>query len=166
MTAKTNGTQRVLFITIALLLFPSVAVHAQSTPNNSGISSVDINAFKTLDQQVETAFQRGDAAFLNTTLGDDFRFTHARGTVQGKTETIANFAKPGNFASRTVTSVVAEVHDDVALTSGRIEIRASSQRDYTTCYVRLYARRAGQWRLLSHRVVRLADGFSETCSPR
>jgi len=126
----------------------------------------EAEGLKALERKVEEAYQQGDTAFLQSTLGDDFRFSHGTGTVAGKAETLANFAKPGNFLSRTLTSVDAEVHGDVALTTGRIEVRSSASREYTICYVRLYERRRDQWQLVSHRTFRQADGFAETCAPR
>ena len=72
---------------------------------------------------------RADAAFLRPTLSEDFRFSHDE--VAGKDETLANFA--GNFVSRTLTAVEVELHGNVALTSGRIEVRSTTPAEYTIC---------------------------------
>jgi hypothetical protein len=127
---------------------------------------LESSAVEALDRRVESAFQRADSSFLQSTLRDDFRFTHGTGLVAGKAETLANFVKPGNFLSRVQTSVEAEVHGDVALTIGRIEIRTAAPREYTICYARLYQRVGGQWQLVSHRTFREQEGFAETCAPK
>lgn len=129
-------------------------------------SSASVDTLKALDRQVEDAFLRGNSTFLTSILGDDFRFWNARQTAWGKTEILTLFAKAGNFVSRKLTSVDAEVHGTVALTTGRIEVTSTNPRSYTVCYVRLYERRDGQWTLISHRTFREHDGFSETCAPQ
>jgi len=128
--------------------------------------SAEAAALIALERQVEAAYLHADTAFLRATLREDFRFSHGGGRVAGKDDTLANFAKAGNFVSRTLTSVEVELHENVALTSGRIEIRSTRPAEYTICYVRLYERRSGPWQLVSHRAFRQASGFTETCSPR
>lgn len=165
MTPNAVVPQRLAAVVLCLLCFAAPMIsRAASQPTPTSLP--DSDAIKALEQQVEAAFKSANAGFLNATLGDDFRFTHATGTVAGKAETVANFAKPGNFVSRTLTSVEVEVHGSVAVTNGRIEVRTAAPREYTVCYTRLYERRGDQWRLLSHRTFREAAGFAETCAPR
>lgn len=159
-----------VFATAAVLVFSMTAVLLYSSTASAAGSKLspqsDTVTLESLERQVEAAYQRGDTAFLKMTLADDFRFTHGSGMVAGKAQTLANFAQPGNFISRTLTAVDVEVHGDIALTTGRIEVRAAARRNYTVCYVRLYRRRSGHWRLLSHRTFREQAGFTETCDPR
>ena len=147
----------------ALVLGATVGAQAPASDASSDTVATQISQ---LEHQVEAAFQRADSAFLNTVLGEDFRFRHASGRNDGKRDTLVNFAKAGNFVSRTLTAVEVELHGAVAVTNGRIEVRSAAPRDYTVCYTRLYERRDGQWRLLSHRTFREAAGHSETCAPR
>lgn len=135
-------------------------------PQSRPETSSDAAAVEALEREVEAAYVNADEAFLEATLRDDFRFSHGTGTVEGKAETMANFAKSGNFVSRTLTSVEAEIHGDLALTVGRIEVRSSRPSEYTICYIRLYERHAGRWQLVSHRTYRQAEGLEETCAPR
>lgn len=148
-----------MFLTLCLLMTSGFVQPA--------VASDDVEDVAALERQVESAYLRSDLPFLRKTLREDFRFSHGTGTVEGKEETLTNFAKEGNFLSRTLTSVDVEVHGDVALTSGRIEIRSSVPTDYTICYMRLYHRDGGgPWKLVSHRTYRQASGFDETCAPR
>ena len=154
-----------------ILLTCSLMISAVASPQGTAPSAVaDGNStsliLARIEHQVEAAIQRGDSSFLNDVLGTDFRFRHGTGQVDGKQETVAVFARPGNFISRTLTAVEVEVHGTVAVTNGRIEVRSTAFRDYTVCYIRLYASRDGRWRLLSHRTYRQGSGFSETCAAR
>ena len=155
------------WLAIAVLMSPVALLARAQAPSSGGAgASADVEAIKAVEHDVESAFQRADTAFLKSTLGEDFSFTHATGTSAGKADTLSTFAKPGNFVSRQLTAVGVEVHGNVAVTNGRIEVRSAAPREYTVCYMRLYERRAGQWRLLSHRTFREGNGFAETCAPR
>lgn len=149
----------------ACVLVLGATVGAQGPASKAGNDAVAAQITQ-LEHQVEAAFQRADAGFLNAVLGEDFRFRHASARNDGKSETVVNFAKAGNFVSRTLTAVEVEPHGGVAVTNGRIEVRSAAPRDYTVCYTRLYERRDGQWRLLSHRTFREAAGHAETCAQR
>lgn len=120
-----------------------------------------------LEHQVEAAYLHGDTAFLEETLREDFRFTHASGNVESRAETLKKFAKAGNFLSRHLTYVDAEIHENVALTSGRIEVVSSGSNEYTICYIRLYMRNDQMnWQLASHRSYKGAKGHDEVCNSR
>ena len=158
------GSRRTALPAILGLLVSAASAFAQpaTTGDEDSAESEELAA---LERQVEAAYLGSDVALLRSTLREDFRFSHGTGEVAGKDETLANFAKAGNFLSRTLTSVEVELHGDVALTRGRIEVRSARPTEYTICYVRLYQRRDGPWQLVSHRTVRQASGFAETCSP-
>jgi hypothetical protein len=64
---------------------------------------------------------------------------------------------PGRYSRRDVDTQNVEIHGDVAITTGRVRARTGSRsavREFSFWYVRVYARRDGQWRYLSHRTVR------------
>jgi ketosteroid isomerase-like protein len=79
----------------------------------------------------------------------------------------------GRTLERTVDSLDVEVHGDIALTTGRIHIRAESAnphwRDYTIRYVRIYAKardRGGRWQLVTHHSTSDAQGAPLPVPPR
>jgi len=156
-----------LFTIAGLLVLSATVASAQSAAAAARQEvSTEANAVMALERQVELAYLHADHAFLRSTLREDFVFSHGTGLVAGKAETLANFAKPDNFLSRTLSSVKVELHGNVALTSGRIEVRSTKGTEYTICYLRLYERRDGSpWQLVSHRTFRQRSGYSETCSP-
>ena len=155
---------------IAAFVFVSVALTvAQESKRTSNLPLTDqtIAEIRALEQKVEAATLRADASFLKNVYASDFRFTHGNSLVLGiravsnKTETLQAL-QPGRFISRDLDSVEVEPHGDVALTTGRIHVRSTSQdpelREYTIYYIRAYQRRDGRWQLLSHRTVREVSG--------
>ena len=115
------------------------------------------------EKQVEEAVLRADVAFLDRVCASDFTYTHGDGWTTGgpilgvdtKAEWLASL--PGRYALREVDSQHVEIHGDVAITMGRVRARGGStnaaQRAFSFWYIRVYARRDGQWRYLSHRTV-------------
>ncbi|MEO2194815.1 MAG: nuclear transport factor 2 family protein [bacterium] len=117
-----------------------------------------------LEKQVERAVLRADIEYLDAVCASDFTYTHGDGWTTGspilgvdtKSEWLASL--PGRYAMREVDSQQVEIHGDVAITMGRVRARTgpatTAQRAFSFWYVRVYARRDGQWWYLSHRTVR------------
>ena len=134
----------------------------ESTQSQAAADSAsDVLAF---EKQVEAAVLRADVAFLDRVCVSDFTYTHGDGWTRGgptlgvdtKSEWLASL--PGRYALREVDSQQVEIHGDVAITMGRVRARtgapnATQQRAFSFWYIRVYARRDGQWRYLSHRTV-------------
>jgi hypothetical protein len=152
--------------TIVLLAASAAFAQTATRPDAPAAASSEADSVKALERQVEAALQNGNTAFLKTALGEDLRFTHASGTSTSKSETLADFGKPGRFLARTLTAVDVELHGSSAISTGRIEVRPSAAAEYTLCYVRVYERRDARWQLISHRTFRQRAGFDETCAPR
>jgi ketosteroid isomerase-like protein len=122
-------------------------------------------AVKALDVDVEAAFQRADVAFLRDVLSDDFQFWISSGRPLSKAQVLTSYAQPGRFPLRKASSIDVEMHGDVALVNGRLEVRSTMPREYVVCYLRLYQQRGARWQLVSHRTFRERDGFGESCAP-
>ena len=122
-------------------------------------------AVKALDVDVEAAFQRADVAFLRDVLSDDFQFFISSGRPLSKAQVLTSYAQPGRFPLRKASSIEVEMHGDVALVNGRLEVRSTMPREYVVCYLRLYQQRGARWQLVSHRTFRERDGFGESCAP-
>lgn len=138
---------------------------AQTSPAPAPAGGDD--GLQALEVSVESAFQRADMAYLGRVLADDFQFWTAAGKPLSKPQVLEAYAQPGRFPVRRQTSIAIERHGDVAVSNGRLEVRATTprEREYIVCYLRLYARRDGQWRLVSHRTFRERDGLTESCAP-
>ena len=128
-----------------------------------------------LDRRLEEAAVKGDAEFLERRLSGDFSFTHAGGTTETKSDYLSRVRRiPSRyFFARDVSHQVVEIHGDVALVVGRLDIRgfgptADPTKAAPNCsaaeYIRLYARHDNQWIFVSHRTTQLVEQ-PHPCSP-
>jgi hypothetical protein len=148
-----------------MLLLALVTRAAGQQPAAAPDPAKTIAELQALETAVESAFQRADVAYLRDVLADDFQFWISSGKPLPKTQVLTTYGRPGQFPRRELMSVNIELHGDVALSNGRMEVHSTAPRDYVVCYLRLYQRRGDRWRLVSHRTFRERDGFAETCAP-
>lgn len=139
-----------LFVLAVLLV--AVAVDA----NGQKVSDKD--ELLNLDQQWQEAVVAGDVKFIQKRTADDFVFTHGGGTmVDNKADWVSRTKQvPQRQLQRKASNQTAEIHGDIALVFGRLDVRAITKTDsppvcYALEYVHLYARQKGQWMFLSHR---------------
>lgn len=118
----------------------------------------------TLDRRIQAAMVSDDAPFLARALADEFRFTHSDGRVQTKVDVIREAAStPRRYLRREVLNPVAEIHGNVALVLGSLDVASAANPErtqakaicYTLNYVHLFVRRSGRWQLLSHRTTEM-----------
>jgi ketosteroid isomerase-like protein len=116
----------------------------------------ELTDLRAMDQRIEDAVVRADLKFLESVYAKDFRFTHGTGNVQSKDEWLESVAKRG-FLSRKVSLVEVELHGEVAVTFGRLDVIKSGEsgEKYSLRYVRVYERRSGRWEMLMHRTIEL-----------
>ena len=132
---------------------------AETTADERSSASVDSAAIAALEQRIENAVVAREVAFLDSAYAPDFRFKHSTGDLDTRAEWVAS-VQQSRFDSRQVDSLDVELHGDVALTTGRLHVRRRPDdpgwatnprwREYTVRYARVYVRRAGRWRLLTH----------------
>jgi ketosteroid isomerase-like protein len=77
---------------------------------------------------------------------------------------------PRQFLERKASNQVVEVHGDVALVFGRLDVRnpgtpASGPTCYALEYVHLYSRQNGQWMFLSQRTMQGLEP-AHPCAPK
>ena len=110
-----------------------------------------------LEQRTEEAVVRADLGFLRGVYAEGFRFTHGDGEVQDRAQWLKDVAT-GQFLSRKVTPIEVEVHGNVAITFARLDVvrrEGDGEDRYALKYVRVYEKRGGRWRMLSHRTVQM-----------
>ena len=156
-----SGTLRQLTCVVIALALGARALAQQPAAD----PAKTIAELQALETAVESAFQRADVAYLTNVLADDFQFYISSGKPLPKTQVLTTYGRPGQFPRRELMSVNIELHGDVALSNGRMEVHSTVPRDYVVCYLRLYQRRGDRWQLVSHRTFRERDGFTETCAP-
>jgi len=111
-----------------------------------------------LDQAIDTAMSERDGSALDAALADDFIYTHSNGRPQPKSEFVAAIVQRSDPPRRVLTDVHVELHDDIAVTRGNLDIRYLDDRaDLFMRYVRVYRRFGSDWRAISHRTVYATD---------
>jgi ketosteroid isomerase-like protein len=113
---------------------------------------------KDLDPRIDTAMALGDLKTLAALLADDFVYTHSNGNHQAKQEFIEAIGKRENRPRRDLLEIEAEVHDDVAITRGNLNIVYYDDRtDLFFRYVRIWRLFGDTWRAISHRTLYATD---------
>jgi len=141
-------------------------------PSEGGqVSPTDATAeLLALDAGWQEAVVKGEADFINKRTADDFVFTHWDKTAgDSKADWLRKAsAVPKPYLDRKVSNQSAELHGDVALVFGRLDVRTPGDvapQCYALTFVYLYARRNGTWVFLSHRTTSMLEP-PHTCSKR
>ena len=135
-----------------------IAVLAIISAHSVEAATISESAVLSLDRGFDSAILNSDTAFLERTLDSTFRFTHHDGKTQSKKELIEAVGAGRLKAKvREVADQAVESHGDIAVVTGRThfvrDVPDPARRDYSVGYVRVYAIRDGDLRLLSHRSV-------------
>ena len=142
---------RILTLCVILIILFALANQV------SFVSADTFNDLKQLEQRIEEAVVKADIKFLKSVYANDFRFTHGDGEVQNKKEWLELVAKR-EVKSRKISTSEVEMHGNVAITVGRLDVVWKGEKKddtYSVKYVRIYERRNGRWTLLSHRTVEM-----------
>jgi len=162
-------SRSIAFAIIAAVLLTAISVLAQfpqhlDTANIESVFSKaqtpradPVSDLLALDVYWQQAVVSGDAEFIERRTANDFVFTHWRET---KGETKADWLRqaalvPRRFLKRRVSNQSVELHANLALIFGRLDVRAAGHANaaphcYALEYVHLYALRDGEWIFLSH----------------
>src|SRR5262245_4564386 len=137
------------------------------TPAPGSAESATIAEVIAFEKATEAAVVRGDTAYLERALAPTFLFTHGDGWVDGgkplKVDTKASWIeyvkrRPLPYIYRELDHQQVELHGDVAITLGRYFYLPQSNNNTAAhmhvWFERLYAKRNGQWQMLSHRTVK------------
>lgn len=162
-----TNLKRTVALASLILAFIQIAAKAQSPAKTSKSLAAETELAE-LDRRIQEALVSGDVKIIDRYVGNDFIFTH--GWFEGGTETkqdlLENAKKETRFyLYRKASSQVVEVHGDVALVLGRLDVRRSplaknnetEQMCYALNYVHLFERRKGLWQFLSHRTARSVE---------
>lgn len=139
----------IFFLTV--LLCSVLYVRAQ-TP------AADVDA---LNRAIDRAVTGKDMKLLQEAYSPDFVFTHGTGHVDSKESWLKNVqSAKTNFLSRDHDSTQVELHNDVAIVTGKLSIARQGEDKvvrYAIRYVRVYAWRNKRWQMLSHRTTKQWD---------
>ena len=105
--------------------------------------------FIKLNQQIDNNVVQKKVADLDTMYANDFIFSHGTGLIEGK-ESWLLAVKKNNYTYRNHDSVTVELHPDMAILRGRLNIRKQDNTRYNLKYVRVFAVRDKWWQMVSH----------------
>ena len=132
--------KKTVFSIIFLALF--FATHAQS----------NTSYLVWLNQQIDSYVVSRDVKALDSLYADDFVFSHGSGRVEGKDGWMKTVER-ANYPLRQHDSVKVELHENVAVVKGKMDIKKVNKDKtdtYHLRYIRIYALRNKQWQLISH----------------
>jgi hypothetical protein len=120
-------------------------------------------ALADLDKHLQAAVVKGQSDLVERHYSADFAFTHYGGDTDSKAKWVA-LAKqdPKPYLARDVRDQVTEVHGDVGIVTGRLDVRVPARPPqgplcYALRYVHVYAKRDGVWMFLSHRTSQMIE---------
>jgi hypothetical protein len=110
-----------------------------------------------LDPQIDTAMAQQDGQTLDSLLAGDFIYTHSNGLSQNHADFIGAILKRENPPRRDLTEVRAEVHGDITVTRGNLDVVYDDGRRLVFRYVRVWRLVDAGWRAISHRTLYAND---------
>jgi hypothetical protein len=114
-----------------------------------------------LDERVDTLASDGDFDALAELLAEDFRYIHSTGLSQSKSEWIEGLRKLVGQRRRVVSGLIADVHGDVAVVTGDLDVVWNDGRLALDRYVRIYRNESGSWRAFFQRTFPAHDRESK-----
>jgi hypothetical protein len=114
-----------------------------------------------LDERVDTLASDGDFDALAELLAEDFRYIHSTGLSQSKSEWIEGLRKLVGQRRRVVSGLIADVHGDVAVVTGDLDVVWNDGRLALDRYVRIYRNESGSWRAFFQRTFPAQDRESK-----
>jgi len=108
---------------------------------------------RALEQRIEDATVSGDTTFLEKVFADDFTYARTTGEIENKAQWLQRVARRP-FVARKIVTLDIEVHGDVAVTHGQLDMTVQDEHgghSNLVKYLRVYEQRKGQWQLLTHR---------------
>jgi ketosteroid isomerase-like protein len=151
---ESGDEMKTLFVitTIAVLLSSSAVVLPQADT---------VKAIQVLEDEMNTAFNRYDAATLSRLWGDDLSFISPNGTIATKAERLAGLKSvPANIPVSTNESVSVKVYGDIAVAIVVSRWTGTTDGKTTSTLFRathVWARRSGDWKLVAAHVSQLRN---------
>ncbi len=150
---------------LLFLLLSNSFVFGQIKNRPQQNDSIVKNKILLLDKRIQQAIVIGDTAIINSSIANDFVFTH--GFMDGEIDTKSTWkeyakAKNKTFLARDIDSAKVELHADIAIVVGRLNVRAKFEEEnklqtfcYSLHYVHVYAKRNNKWTFISHRTAKM-----------
>jgi hypothetical protein len=132
-----------LYCCFLLVLF-STLINAQTTNDSTTLLA--------LNQQIDTWVVKADTANLSKAYAADFVFNHGSGRVDNKQSWLVSASK-GSFTSRQHDSAKVELHTNLAIIRGKLNVEKKNNTKpdmYYLWYIRVFTNNNHIWQLTSH----------------
>lgn len=110
-----------------------------------------------VDQRIDELASRGELEALGELLAEDFRYNHSTGLGQSKREWLEGLKPLVGRRQRVASAIQVELHGDVAVAMGDLDIVWTDGRHNYDRYVRVYRRTGDRWLAVSQRTVPAHD---------
>ena len=114
-----------------------------------------------LDASVDTLATDADVEGLKAVLAEDFLYTHSTGATQTREVWIESLIPLAGKRQRVVSNVAVEIHGDIAVARGDLDIVWNDGRLATNRYVRVFRLRDGHWQAISQRTLPAPDRLNQ-----
>ncbi|HYM94025.1 MAG TPA: nuclear transport factor 2 family protein [Chitinophagaceae bacterium] len=127
--------------------------------NISAKSQTSDTAVLATNFKVDASVVEKNILLMKEIYADDFVFTHGGGNrVDSKASWIKLIENPDlHFISRTQDSTKVEMHGDVAIVIGKLDIvleRKQNISKYNLWYVRVFVLKENRWQIISHHTIK------------
>jgi ketosteroid isomerase-like protein len=110
-----------------------------------------------VDGSIDDLASKGEFELLASHLAPDFRYNHSTGATQDKTEWLEGLKPLVGRRNRITTGIRVEVHGDLGVAMGDLDIIWGDGRHNYDRYVRVYRLQDGRWLAVSQRTVPAHD---------
>jgi hypothetical protein len=102
-----------------------------------------------LDVSIDELGSRGEFEALSALLADDFHYSHSTGLVQDKQEWLESLKPLVGKRDRVANVVGVEMHGDIAVVKGELDVVWREAPTKYNRYVRVYRQAGRTWRAIS-----------------
>jgi ketosteroid isomerase-like protein len=110
-----------------------------------------------LDARIDDLATRGDFDALAALLASDYRYNHSTGKSESKSEWLAGLALLVGRRDRLTSNTQIDVHGDVAMAMGDLDVVWRDGRHLYDRYVRVYRLIDGEWLVVFQRTLPAHD---------
>jgi ketosteroid isomerase-like protein len=110
-----------------------------------------------LDLKIDGLASKGEFEVLASLLASDFRYHHSTGLSQDKAQWIEGLKPLVGKRLRVASAIQIEVHGDVAMAMGNLDITWNDGRHNYDRYIRVYRFESGRWLAIFQRTVPALD---------
>ena len=150
--------KRMLILT-SLLMTAAPLARGQTIDHRATALRDAAQAVKQLDNELNSAARRNDAAALERIFADEYTCTNAVGAVTTKTQIIANI-KSGDLKYESIHNddVMLRVYGETAVVTGRATVKLTNRGQAVNGqfrFTRVYAKMPGGWQAVAAQSTRI-----------